>query len=152
MAFKQLAKFYWYGHPCISHWSRDKMAAILQTTFSNAFSWMKVFGFRLIFHWNLFPRVQLVQIMAWRHPVDKPLSEPMMVNLLTHICVTRPQWDIEILSPFSRTKTKIFNMKLYYWMFWLSNIHELGKNKTKLQSIFPIIISSDRVVVCNVHV
>ena len=30
--------------------------------------------------------------MAWRRPGDKPLSEPMMVNLPTHICVTRPQW------------------------------------------------------------
>ena len=34
----------------------------------------------------------LFQIMAWRRPGDKPLSEPMMVSLLTHICVTRPQW------------------------------------------------------------
>ena len=34
----------------------------------------------------------LVQIMAWRRPGDKPLSEPMMVSLTTHICVTRPQW------------------------------------------------------------
>ena len=34
----------------------------------------------------------LVQIMAWRRLGDKPLSEPMMVSLLTHICVTRPQW------------------------------------------------------------
>ena len=34
----------------------------------------------------------LVQIMAWCLPGDKPLSEPMMVRLLTHICVTRPQW------------------------------------------------------------
>ena len=34
----------------------------------------------------------LVQIMAWRRPGDKPLSEPMMVCLLTHKCVTRPQW------------------------------------------------------------
>ena len=34
----------------------------------------------------------LVQIMVWRRPGDKPLSEPMMVSLLTHICVTRPQW------------------------------------------------------------
>ena len=33
----------------------------------------------------------LVRIMAWRRSGDKPLSEPMMVNLLTHICVTRPQ-------------------------------------------------------------
>ena len=34
----------------------------------------------------------LVQIMAWRRSGDKPLSEPMMVSLLTHLCVTRPQW------------------------------------------------------------
>ena len=34
----------------------------------------------------------LVLIMAWRRPGDKPLSEPMMVRLPTHICVTRPQW------------------------------------------------------------
>ena len=34
----------------------------------------------------------LVEIMAWRRPGDKPLSEPMMVSLLTHICVIRPQW------------------------------------------------------------
>ena len=34
----------------------------------------------------------LVQIMAWRCPGDKPLYEPMMVSLLMHICVTRPQW------------------------------------------------------------
>ena len=34
----------------------------------------------------------LVQIMAWRRPGDKPLSEPMVVRLATHICVTRPQW------------------------------------------------------------
>ena len=32
------------------------------------------------------------QIMAWRRPGDKPLSEPMMAWSLTHICVTRPQW------------------------------------------------------------
>ena len=34
----------------------------------------------------------LVLIMAWRQPGDKPLSEPMMVRLLRHICITRPQW------------------------------------------------------------
>ena len=34
----------------------------------------------------------LVQIMVWHRPGAKPLSEPMMVSLLTHICVTRPQW------------------------------------------------------------
>ena len=39
----------------------------------------------------------LVQIMAWRRPGDKPLSDPMMINLTTHKCVTRPQW-INMLS------------------------------------------------------
>ena len=30
--------------------------------------------------------------MAWRRPGDKPLSEPIMVSLPTHICLTQPQW------------------------------------------------------------
>ena len=34
----------------------------------------------------------LVQIMAWRRSGDKPLSEPMVVSLLAHICINRPQW------------------------------------------------------------
>ena len=34
----------------------------------------------------------LVLIMAWRRPGDKPLSEPRMISLPTHICATRPQW------------------------------------------------------------
>ena len=41
----------------------------------------------------------LVQIMTWRRSDDKPLSEPMMVNLLPHICVTRPQWVKYIVLP-----------------------------------------------------
>ena len=42
----------------LTHWGWDKMDAISQTTFSKAFSWMKIFEFRLKFHWSLFPRVQ----------------------------------------------------------------------------------------------
>ena len=33
----------------------------------------------------------LVQIMAWRRPGIKLLSEPVFVSLLTHICITQPQ-------------------------------------------------------------
>ena len=44
----------------LTHWGRDKMATISQTTFSNAFFWMKMYEFWLLrFHWNLFSRVQL---------------------------------------------------------------------------------------------
>ena len=34
----------------LTHWG----PGILQTTFSNTFSWMKTFEFQIIFHWNLF--------------------------------------------------------------------------------------------------
>ena len=43
----------------LTHWGRDKMDAVFQTTFSNGFSWMKIYEFRLSFHWSLFLRVQL---------------------------------------------------------------------------------------------
>ena len=49
----------------LTHWGRDKMDAISQTTFSSAFSWMKMFEFRLKFHWSLFLRVQLTIIQHW---------------------------------------------------------------------------------------
>ena len=47
----------------------------------------------------------LVQIMAWHRRGDKSLSEPMMVSLLTHICVTRPQW-VKLSY-----KANVFNLK-----------------------------------------
>ena len=84
----------------LTHWSRNKMDAISQTTSSSAFSWMKMFEFRLKFQWSLFLRVQLTIFQHWRGPGDKPLSEPMMVSLTTHICVTRPQWVDFSVPPF----------------------------------------------------
>ena len=65
----------------------------------------------------------LVQIMAWCLPGDKPLSEPMMVSLLTDICVTRPQWvNVRMIL------SKITNMIL-------ATIH-LGKHNGLLYGIF----------------
>ena len=64
----------------------------------------------------------LVQIMAWRRPGDKPLSEPMMVSLLTHICVTRPQW---VKKSYSLNIDSVESMQCYttsydmnYWGQW----------------------------------
>ena len=42
-----------------------QMDAISQTTFSNAFSWMKMYEFRLKFHWSLFLRFQLTIFQHW---------------------------------------------------------------------------------------
>ena len=49
----------------LTYWSRDKMAAVSQTTLSNAFSWMKMLKFRLRFHWSLFLRLQLTINQHW---------------------------------------------------------------------------------------
>ena len=49
----------------LTHWGRDKMAAIFQTTFSNVFSWMKMYEFRLRFHLCLCLRVQLTIFQHW---------------------------------------------------------------------------------------
>ena len=62
------------------------MAAIFQTTFSNAFSWMlnvKIsikISLKFVLKGPINNIPVLVQIMAWRWPGDKPLSEPMMVS------------------------------------------------------------------------
>ena len=53
------------SHQSLTHWGRDKMDAISQTPFSSAFSWMKIFEFRLKFHWSLFLRVQLTIFQHW---------------------------------------------------------------------------------------
>ena len=74
------------------------MAAISQTTFSNAFSCMKMFGIRFRFHWIWVTRVQLTILQHWfiwwlgvgqatSHYLNQRWSA-----LLTHVCVTRPQW------------------------------------------------------------
>ena len=56
-----------------SHWGLHKMADILQTTFSNAFSWLMIITFWLIFHDSLFLKITdntsaLVQVTAEAMP------------------------------------------------------------------------------------
>ena len=53
------------GPRTLTHWGRDKMAAVSQTTLSSAFLWMKMLEFRLRFHWSLFLRVELTIIQHW---------------------------------------------------------------------------------------
>ena len=55
----------------------------------------------------------LAHLMTWRRWGDKPLSEPMMVRLQTHTCVTRPQWVKICIFWY----VKIFSHK-YLWMHW----------------------------------
>ena len=88
----------WHLTLPLTHWGRDKMAVIFQTIFSNAFSWMKMFNFRLRFHWIVFPRVQLTIFQHWFRwwlgavQATSHYLNQWWYSLLTHICVIRPQW------------------------------------------------------------
>ena len=71
------------------------MAAVSQTTHSNAFSLMKMLEFRLRFHWSLFLRVQLTIIHHWFREwlgVGQAASHYLNKWWLVYICVTRSQW------------------------------------------------------------
>ena len=56
----------------------------------------------------------LVQIMAWRRSGDKPLSEPMVGRLPTHICVTRPQWVKLFMDRYICVLLNEFNVFLFH--------------------------------------
>ena len=93
------------------------MVAILQKTFWNAFFFKENIWISFKISLRFVPRdltdniTTLVQIMAWRQPSDKPLSEPMVVSLLRHIGVTRPQWVK--LTPHMRFCQSLFTNTVY---------------------------------------
>ena len=124
-------------------------------------SWMRMLEFLLKFYWSLLLRVQstiflpaLVQTIALCRPGNKPLSESMMVNLLMHIWLTRPQCVNSLAPGRSRhdLKNTIFNLGLTRTTrmpaFWdtlrclmithTSDSHQIpsqNKTKSKLQSL-----------------
>ena len=82
----------------LTHWGRGQNCRhfaddIFKRIFLNENMWIS-----LKISLKFIPKVQInnipasVQIMAWGRTSDKPLSEPMMVSFLKHICVTQPQW------------------------------------------------------------
>ena len=77
----------------LTHWGRDKMAAVSQTTFSYALSRISnIISLKFVLRGQINNIPALAQIMAWHRPGAKPLSKPVMVRSPTLICVTWPQW------------------------------------------------------------
>ena len=85
----------------LKHEGLDKMAVILQTAFSNAFSRKKRVVFWFQFQWSLFLVVQidgmqvLVHVRTWYRTDDRPLSKPMLncwQRLTVQYNLTTPQW------------------------------------------------------------
>ena len=86
----------------------------------------------------------LVQVMAWHRLDDKPLSDPMMVSLLTHICITRPQWvnccgviirtflpigirHLDVLTPSARFNDNYFDHFRGSHRYIRAHIHTQGR-------------------------
>ena len=87
-----------------THWGLNKMATILQTTFSNVFSWKKMCAFCFRFHWGLLPNWQYVRTGS----VDGLASKRQQAITLTNDDlvhqyggVTRPQWVKEMEEVYS---------------------------------------------------
>ena len=117
----------------LTHWGQDKMAAISRRHFQMYFLEWKCMNFDYNFTEvcskgpiNDIPA--LVQIMAWRRSGDKPLSEPMMVRLPMHICVTRPQWVNGLASSITKSSanpehiSKKFESKYIFFLTFKMSI------------------------------
>ena len=76
-----------------------------------------------------------VQIMAWCHPGNKPLSEPMVVSLLMHICVTRPQWVKMYIEANQSNWKRFFLLEIAYDGKWVRFIAHQWFNTWSQQSI-----------------
>ena len=74
----------------LMHWGRDNMAAMFQTTFSNAFSWINIYEFRLRSHKSLFLWAQLSDKLV--HFLNFVFT--MWPSLEKHICNVSLQCNI----------------------------------------------------------
>ena len=88
----------------------------------------------------------LVQIMAWRRPGAKPLSEPMMVCVPTHICVTRSQWVKQICFPWYR-------IRFFYGQAFFTMVEWISRNLLLSLNLAVHLESNSKLInVCRVNV
>ena len=99
------------------YWGRDKMAVILHTTFQRHFNgnvWLSIkFSLKFLLKGPISNIPALVKIMIWCRTGDKPLSQPTMVILSTHICVT---WAQRVDMHRNATE-RVYNI----YPVWISN-------------------------------
>ena len=92
----------------LTHWGRDKLSPFCGRYFQmhlKMFDSLKV-SLKYIFKVQFSNITALVHIIAWCRPGGKPLSEPMMVSLLTHIYASR---GLNLMLYIARDSTWILN-------------------------------------------
>ena len=91
------------------------MDDIFKCTFVNENVWISIkISLKFVPNGPINNMPALAQIMACQQSGDKPLSKPMMVSLLMHMCITQPHW-VELMYCIAYTK-KIpkFEDTMYY--------------------------------------
>ena len=102
------------------HWGRDKWTPfrIFKRIFLNENVWIPIkISLKFVPKGPINNIPAMVQIMAWRRPGDKPLSEPMVVSLPTQICVARPQWVNAYICGL-RQSSRIWILKCRYELLY----------------------------------
>ena len=110
----------------LTHWGRDKIDAISQTTFWSTFSWMKMFEFRLKFHWNLFLRVQLTIFQHWfRYWLGAVQATSHYLN----------QWWLDYRRIYAPLGLNELTDTL--WVIWMFPLHLAGASVDHQKSSYP---------------
>ena len=103
---------------CIDKWNPKIVpyAAILKTTFSNTFSWMKIYEFRSRFHWNLFISIQYLSISCltnvYAYSKNKDLLYKRKGLQVTNTIINY-QSSAEIAS--SKHTGRLWSLKKWIW-------------------------------------
>ena len=72
--------------------------------------------------------------MAWRRPGDKPLSESMMVSLLTHMCATQHQ----LVSYCGIIKSSLKQIQCQFHYLANYSNEEHANNRNNMRNIMPL--------------
>ena len=103
----------------LTQWGQDKMADmfaddIFKCIFLNKDIWISIKNsLKFVAKVRIYNVPALVEIMYLRRLGPKPLSEPMMVSLLTHLCVFRLQWVNQhyyVIGDLSPLLSDVFNL------------------------------------------
>ena len=87
----------------------------------------------------------LVQIIAWRRPGDKPLSEPTMVSLPNHICFARPQWVKAVPLVLGRSDNRPSSCKITLYdtskIYWVWDQGNSWQNANSIYTLWDILFN-----------
>ena len=110
-----------------THWCREKTAFILQTAYSHTFVRMKTCGLQIIFHWNMFIRVQLTICRHWFWLWLDAEKATWGINNL-------PDWWLHIYA--SVTERQLCNDSNIWKGLFIDIEHEGLDNKITLSNIY----------------